>query len=389
MPAKTRAQSDKKKKQPGQTWKKYLKNIYYSPSHPASFQGIDKIYDIVKEEKLYHISRKQVEQWLHDQHSFSINKPVLRKFKRSRVLVSGQYDQFDVDLIVVPKYAYANNGVQYILVAVDVLSRYAWVTTLKNKTGQLVKKGFMRIFAQGRKPNMIRSDRGSEFTNKIIKDFFHRENINIVHFFTSNEKQANYAERFIKTLKVKMKRYMTHNVTDKYIDVLQPLVRSYNTTHHKSINEQPININETNEKKLWWETYWPKEPYREQDRKKWKRRVNFKFKKGDLVRMTQVRRTIEREYDERWTGEVFRIVGRFVRQRQAIYKLTDYAGEKMEGTYYEIELQKVTVPEKDLFIVEEELGERTHKGQKQILVKWKYFPKKFNQWIAKDKLKIK
>ena len=59
--------------------------------------------------------------------------------------------------------------------------------------------------------------------------------------------------------------------------------------------------------------YWPKEPY---DANKKKHKVKYTFKIGDRVRTTFLRRPFQREYDTRWSGEIFKISRRFMRQGQ-------------------------------------------------------------------------
>ena len=98
---------------------------------------------------------------------------------------------------------------------------------------------------------------------------------NITHFVTHNEKQANYVERFIKTIKNKIFKYMVEKNSPRYIEVLPKIVHSYNRTWHSGIRSEPINVNKTNEKQLWWQMYWPKEPY---DPKKKKHEVKYRLK---------------------------------------------------------------------------------------------------------------
>ena len=43
--------------------------------------------------------------------------------------------------------------------------------------------------------------------------------------------------------------------------MLPKIVHSYNQTWHSGIRSEPINVNRTNEKQLWWQMYWPKELY--------------------------------------------------------------------------------------------------------------------------------
>ena len=68
----------------------------------------------------------------------------------------------------------------------------------------------------------------------------------------------------------------------------------------------------------------------------------FKFKVGDYVRISHARKMFTREYDQRWSGELFQIVIRDGQQRYPTYKVKDYSGEPIDGTFYEEELQKVT-----------------------------------------------
>ena len=73
---------------------------------------------------------------------------------------------------------------------------------------------------------------------------------NITHFVTHNEKQANYVERFIKTIKNKIFKYMIEKNSPRYIEVLPKIVHSYNRTWHSGIHSDPINVNKANEKQL-------------------------------------------------------------------------------------------------------------------------------------------
>ena len=66
--------------------------------------------------------------------------------------------------------------------------------------------------------------------------------------------------------------------------------------------------------------YWPKEPY---DPNRKKHEIKYAFKIGDRIRTTFLCTLFQCEYDTRWTGEIFKITRRFMRQGQPIYKLAD------------------------------------------------------------------
>ena len=89
---------------------------------------------------------------------------------------------------------------------IDIFSQYHWVEPLKDKSAINITKAFNKILKKGRKPRILRTDAATDFTSKKFQNFL-REN-NIHYFTTHNEKQANYVERFIQTIKKKIRRYM-------------------------------------------------------------------------------------------------------------------------------------------------------------------------------------
>ena len=75
-----------------------------------------------------------------------------RKFPRNRVIVGGFMQQWDVDLMDMGNLSKYNGGVTFILVAIDIFSRYAFAAPLKSKRGKDVAEGFAAIFAKGYQP---------------------------------------------------------------------------------------------------------------------------------------------------------------------------------------------------------------------------------------------
>ena len=221
-------------------WEKYLEKIYFNPEHPASFEGPLRLYKVVKEEVKFKISHSQIKTWIRKQESYSRNKGVKRKFQRGRVIVAGIDDQFDADLASFISYADENDGYKYLLVVIDIFRRYGWVQPLKDKSSNEVVKAFDKILTEGRKPKHLCTDAGQEFTKNSFQEYLKTKNI--IHFTTHSEKQANYVECFIKTLKSKLYRYLVEKNSARYIDILQNIVDSYNKTWHSGIRSEPVNV---------------------------------------------------------------------------------------------------------------------------------------------------
>ena len=94
-----------------------------------------------------------------------------------------------------------NKGIKYLLCAIDLFSKYAWVVPIKDKKGVSIVNAFKKIISEGRKPNKIWVDQGSEFYNNSFKDFLKINNIEM--YSTYNEGKSVVAERFIRALKNK------------------------------------------------------------------------------------------------------------------------------------------------------------------------------------------
>ena len=144
-----------------------------------------------------------------DQEAYSLHKPVRYKFPRNKIVVSGRDVQWDADLADMQDVKEANDGVAYLLVVIDLFSRYAWVRPLKTKSAKDVKVAFESIFeGTTRKPQKLRTDQGKEFNNHVLKKYL--EDTGIKYFTSQNEGKANYSERLIKTIKGKIIRFLTH-----------------------------------------------------------------------------------------------------------------------------------------------------------------------------------
>ena len=191
---------------------KLLHNIYYTPSAAGSFGGLKPLFREAKKQvktlKLGDVSR-----WLSDQDAYTLHRPARIHFKRNKTVVSKVDAQWQADLVDMQQYARHNNGYKYILVCIDILSKYGWVKALKGKTGKEVASAFEAVFKQdGRKPDKIQTDRGGEFLNKPVTGLFKK--YGILHFVTNNEVKAGVVERFNRTLKTKMWRSI--NQSDLY-----------------------------------------------------------------------------------------------------------------------------------------------------------------------------
>ena len=89
----------------------------------------------------------------------------------------------------------ANKRCNYILTAIDVLSKFAWLEPIKTKSGENLIKAFEKMCKKGRQPEKLHTDKGTEFTNRLSQKFL--KDKNILFFTTHNDTKASIVERLI------------------------------------------------------------------------------------------------------------------------------------------------------------------------------------------------
>ena len=141
----------------------------------------------------------------------------------------------------------------------------------------------------------------------------------------------------------------------------------------------PVLVTDFNDQDVWRTLYG-------KDIGKW-RNVRFRFKVGDQVRLMKIRKTFEKGYMPNWTEEVFTITQR-LRRIPPVYRVKEYDGTELKGTFYEDQLQKVEQKDDDLFRIENVVKSRGRGRQKEYLVHWKGWPNKYDQWIPASQIQL-
>ena len=170
-----------------------------------------------------------------------LHKPIINKFNKRKVYSQFKDNIWGVDLADMQSLSRKNKGIKYLLCAIDLYSKYAFVIPLKDKKGISIVNAFNKIIKQSnRKPNKIWVDQGREFYNNVFKKWL--SDNDIIMYSTYNEGKSVVAERFIRTLKSKLYKHMTATGKNVYYDVLDDVVNKYNNTKHSTIKMKPIDV---------------------------------------------------------------------------------------------------------------------------------------------------
>ena len=301
--------------------------------------------------------------------SEELNKAVINKFPRKKVIINHIDEIHSCDLVDMQKYSRMNKGYKYIFTNIDIFSKFAWAFPIKSKTIKDIKPCFQKIFKQ-RKPKYIWSDQESAFFSKEMLKFFEDHNIKI--YYTNSNLKSVIIERFNRSLReLMMKKFVKSNNTVWY-NILPELIKTYNNRFHRTIEMKPINVNETNEKYIKNTVY----NYDITNKKP-------KYKINDLVRISLKRRQL---FDKpsgniKWSEELFRIY-KINKSNVITYQLKDMNDEVIKGQFCEKELQ-LTKNTTGKYVIEKVLKTKGN----QMYVKWRGYSNNFNSWVNKYDIK--
>ena len=335
---------------------KWLK--YFKPRSPWDIAA----YSAIKSKKTLGLGNNFTMKDLSEE----LNKGVINKFERKKVIVNHIDEIRSCDLVDMIKYSKINKNYKYIFTNIDIFSKYVWAFPIKSKKISDIKPCFQKIFKE-RKPKYIWSDQESSFFSKEMLKFFEDNNVKIYH--TYSNLKAVVIERFNKSLRELMMKAFVKNNNTIWYNILPELIKIYNNRYHRTIKMRPIDVNKTNEKHIKNTVY----NYDITNKKP-------KYKINDLVRISLKRREL---FDKptgniKWSEELFKIY-KINKSNVISYQIKDMNDEIIKGIFYEKELQ-LTKNNTGEYIIEKILKTKGN----QMYVKWRGYSNNFNSWIDKN-----
>lgn len=275
-----------------------LTRVYNDPA--TGFLSHRKLYLKVREINPA-IRVKDVKAFLNKQEARQINFQQ-KKVGYSAIIAHYPRNNFQADLLDLQKYKGVNKGFKYILVVIDVYSRFAWFIPLRTKAARVVADAFIKLFDSkedksfpNNQPRDLTTDSGSEFTNKTLAAILEKRDIK---HFTSEPGSHNtlgLVERMNKTIRTFLRKYWAAYATKNWIDIIDKFAHNYSHTEHTTIKTTPH------------KAYFMKEaPFRP------KPRAITQFKVGDHVRK-KVEHNLFEKKSSRWSRDTYTIVKKLPR----------------------------------------------------------------------------
>jgi hypothetical protein len=369
-----------------------LENRYYDITNPASYKSINvllkDINNIQREANRPAVSRSTVQEWLEGEEPYSTLKQSRVKFSRNRYALPDNIGHhLQCDLLDVRQFSDSNDGITMLLACVDLRSRYIFMEPLMSKEAGNVLDAFKSVVSKLHekgyyKIKHLQVDSGKEWYNKPFKAYVKSLNINM---FTAGK--PVFAERLIRSFYNVLYKVQTRNNSRRFIHILQQLVDNLNKSYHRGIKTTPYNVFMGIEQ--------PKDGYKLSIPSKRFLEREIQRDHASLIPINSLVRVgwnpvegsnlFTKGYHGKWSEELFRVRKYNLKpHKKVLYYLSDLTGEKIEGSFYREELNKVS----ERFLLQPLKIDKVLKRRKlkskpyqESLVTYKIYPKNFYSWI--------
>ncbi len=370
-----------------------LHKIYHNIGQEGAYNNNpNTLTKLVSKQGFPTASVKDIKDFLTTEQSYTIHRRFNKvQFPRRHIRIPAGGVRVDIDLIELADLKQWNDGHAFILVAIDVFSKFIWATAIKRKESKQCAEVFDEMIKKQKlRATLIYSDAGKEFIGSPFQEVIKRHGM-YHRICTSEEFHCPFVERAIRTLKEKLFQAMTSRLTRRWVDLLPGVVETYNQTRHSTTGMRPLDAAKSENTLNVYSNTLQRYP-------KSNKKIEYKFKKGDLVRIYKGKQgaLARKGYLPQYTWEIFRI-SKLANDRPGIdgvnavpaYILEDLNGEIIENAvFYEGELSKVHPNQlNEAYPIREVLNQKTDKhGVEWVQVWWQGGKKKDAEWIEKKKM---
>ena len=223
-------------------------------------------------------------------------KPPRKNYPTNKTMIKSVDDTWSSDLLDMNDCGPKNNrSYRYILVVIDNYSKFGWTIPLKNKFSQSITDAFSEsIKSSNRKPNLLETDDGKEYVNKIFNELLNNNKIKRYSRYT--DKGAVFAERFNKTIRNLSKKPVFEKGNADWLSELSSVTKQYNNTIHHSIKMTPVQASKKSKEKEVFSNL--------QDRRV---KQKPKFRLGQLVRTADIKKVFSKGDSTNYSYKLYTI----------------------------------------------------------------------------------
>eukprot|EP00732_Lithocolla_globosa_P001213 Lithocolla_globosa_v1_NODE_569_length_3713_cov_366.818480.p1 type:complete len:371 gc:universal NODE_569_length_3713_cov_366.818480:95-1207(+) len=302
--------------------------VYYNPE--SGLVSAQELYRRINQGKHSDdkYTHKEIKEWLDKQ---QVNQLHSRQGTKRYHPIFGDPGTYQLDLTFFEQYKRSNGGYYIILSIINVNTKKAYARALKTK------KAFEEVIQEIRKDgpsvgmlneiSIVGFVGGSEFKGE-FKRVLDKYNIDSYTSDSGDKTKMGVVERFNRTLRERIERYLTAYDTNRWVDQLQPIINNYNASRHSSIGQTPDSVTAKDERRII------------DEQKQKANRVtsqNESYQVGETVRLLKSKGAFEKGATERYYKGIYTITER----NPFSYKIKNEKGDELARTIKPYELQRV------------------------------------------------
>jgi hypothetical protein len=211
---------------------------------PSKTGGRDRLHFHISKQYIG-ISKTAVNDYLKNSETHQLSAPVAKRVQNRSIVINKKGSYGQIDLIDLQSLSKLNNGFNWILVYVDLFSKFAAAEPLKTKHVGNVIAGMTNILESMKpawRPHILQSDRGSEFDVEFSKAMKAKYNIKVIHSQAYNPTSQGAVERLNKTIKTALNAQMTKYRSKRWVDLLKLVITNINTSPHSTTKAVPLEV---------------------------------------------------------------------------------------------------------------------------------------------------
>ena len=218
------------------TLRKFLDNI---DNHAMSTHTL---YDRVIKANFLGISREAVTNFLKQIYLVkkvitTPYKPIIQSFRPTF-----PFEYWQMDLINLSKITKSNKGYSWILVIVDIFSKFIYLFPLQDNSSISIRNVLQRLFLSGDIPSKLGSDNELAFRSTDVKKLLDHFGVIRILGKPHSPQTQGFVENKNKQIKKSISVYLSKYKTNVYYDMLDSIAFAINNLKHSVTNLSPMEV---------------------------------------------------------------------------------------------------------------------------------------------------
>ena len=210
----------------------FLNNIWTENNYPAKV----KLLKLAKEANPQ-VKAKDVDNFLDGQIPYQLLKEAKTvSSKMGHIMAFRLNEIWQIDIYDVSRFETSNKKYKYMFAVMDVFSRFAYIIPMKNKDIESTSKALEEVINYHKSPpNLIMSDNDASFTGSEFQKLLVKYNIHHDPNAVGDHNSLGIIDNFAKRIKRTLMAQFLQTKKKNWIDIIQKIVRIYNTSPHRSL----------------------------------------------------------------------------------------------------------------------------------------------------------